>query len=75
MLTERGSQFTASMLRDIEGDGPIEADHIVGDLLRRRDPAIAKRDGPSVLQVAYAHLKAYEARRTRTPASAATAAP
>jgi hypothetical protein len=27
--------MTASMLRDIERGGPIEADHIIGDLLRR----------------------------------------
>src|SRR5436309_2747270 len=54
MLTEPGSTFTASMLRDIEGDGPIEADHIVGDLLSRQDPAVAKRDDDvSMLQIAY----------------------
>jgi 2-dehydropantoate 2-reductase len=74
MLTEPGSLFTASMLRDIEGDGPIEADHIVGDLLSRQDPAVAKRDDVSMLQIAYAHVKAYEARRERTLASAASAA-
>jgi 2-dehydropantoate 2-reductase len=74
MLTEPGSLFTASMLRDIEGDGPIEADHIVGDLLSRQDPAVAKRDDVSMLQIAYAHLKAYEARRERTLASAASPA-
>jgi 2-dehydropantoate 2-reductase len=70
-LTETGSPFTASMLRDIEGNGPIEADHILGDLLRRQDPAVAKRSAMSVLQIAYGHLKAYEARRARTLASGA----
>ncbi|MGH7052376.1 MAG: 2-dehydropantoate 2-reductase N-terminal domain-containing protein, partial [Stellaceae bacterium] len=30
-----GSPLTASMLRDIERGAPIEADHILGDLLRR----------------------------------------
>ena len=35
MLTAPGSVFAASMLRDIERGAPIEADHIVGDLLRR----------------------------------------
>src|SRR5713226_573542 len=30
-----GSTLTASMLRDIERNAPIEADHVVGDLLRR----------------------------------------
>jgi 2-dehydropantoate 2-reductase len=35
LLTERGSGFTASMLRDIERGGATEGDHIVGDMLRR----------------------------------------
>ena len=62
MLTTPGSIFAASMLRDIERGAPIEADHIVGDLLRRG--AHAGKDLP-LLRVAYAHLKAYEARRRR----------
>ncbi|GGD84042.1 2-dehydropantoate 2-reductase [Caballeronia grimmiae] len=61
-FSERGSLMTASMLRDIENDAPIEADHIVGNLLARRKTAF---DGTSLLAVAYAHLKAYEARRER----------
>jgi 2-dehydropantoate 2-reductase len=69
MLTEPGSLFTASMLRDIEGNGPIEADHIVGDLLIRQDPAVARRGVTSMLQIAYTQLKAYEARRARTLAT------
>ena len=35
IFTAAGSPLTASMLRDIERGAPIEADHIVGDLLRR----------------------------------------
>ena len=35
MLTAPGSGFAASMLRDIERGAPIEADHLVGDLLHR----------------------------------------
>jgi 2-dehydropantoate 2-reductase len=70
LLTEPGSSFTASMLRDIEGNGPIEADHVLGDLLRRRHAARTHAGGPSVLEIAYAHLKAYEARRERTLATA-----
>ena len=35
MLTEPGSAFAASMLRDLQRGGPTEADHIVGDMLRR----------------------------------------
>ena len=61
VLTAPGSAFTASMLRDIEQRSRVEADHIVGDLLKR-----ASKSLPSpLLATAYAHLRAYEARRTR----------
>jgi len=62
MLTQPGSEFVASMLRDIERGGPVEADHVVGDLLRRKS---AGADKSSILRIAYVHLKAYEARRAR----------
>jgi 2-dehydropantoate 2-reductase len=65
VLTTPGSSFTASMLRDIEQGSRIEADHIVGDLLRRRSAAIAA----PLLSTAYLHLKAYEARRERAQAA------
>jgi 2-dehydropantoate 2-reductase len=59
--TRPGSTMTASMLRDIERGGPIEADHIIGDLLRRGgNPAASP-----MLGIVHAHLKAYEARRAR----------
>jgi 2-dehydropantoate 2-reductase len=61
ILTAPGSLFTASMLRDIEQRSRIEADHIVGDLLRRSPKAVPT----PLLATAYAHLRAYEARRTR----------
>jgi len=62
MLTERGSTFSASMLRDLEAGGRIEADHIAGDLLRRGD----EHGVPApLLRTAYTHLKSYEARRDR----------
>lgn len=67
MLTAPGSTFAASMLRDIERGAPIEADHIVGDLLQRGDGK--DRDYP-LLRIAYTHLKAYEARRKRETAAA-----
>jgi 2-dehydropantoate 2-reductase len=54
------SGLTASMLRDIERGAPIEADHIVGDLLRR-----GGANASPLMRVAYAHMKAYEARRAR----------
>jgi 2-dehydropantoate 2-reductase len=62
MLTAAGSPFTASMLRDVESNRPVEADHMLGDLLKRS----GKTDGFPMLRLAYAHLKAYEARRART---------
>jgi ketopantoate reductase len=34
-ITAAGSLFTASMMRDIEAGLQIEADHVIGDLLRR----------------------------------------
>jgi 2-dehydropantoate 2-reductase len=66
MLTAKGSPLTASMLRDIERNAPIEADHIVGDLIRRGNQTGAPGGDISLLRVAYAHLKAYEAREQRT---------
>jgi 2-dehydropantoate 2-reductase len=59
-----GSLLAASMLRDIERGAPVEADHILGDLLRRsRTPATH-----SLLRIAHAHVKAYEAGRQRSRA-------
>jgi 2-dehydropantoate 2-reductase len=60
MLTAEGSKMTASMFRDILIGAPIEADHIVGDLIARADAA--KMPVPK-LRVIYTHLKAYEASR------------
>ncbi len=61
MLTAKGSTLTASMLRDMENNARIEADHIVGDLLGR-----AKDKGAAAtLAIAYTHMKAYENRRAR----------
>lgn len=65
-LLQPGSTLTASMLRDVERNGPTEADHIIGDLLARRPKAAWPHPAPSLLQIAYGHLKAYEARRART---------
>lgn len=62
MLTTASSPFTASMLCDVECGRPIEADHMLGDLQKRS----GKAGGFPVMRFAYAHLKAYEARRART---------
>ena len=69
MLTAAGSPLTASMLRDIENGNPIEADHIVGDLIRRGERAGISPEKAALLRLAYAHLKAYEARLRRTRSS------
>ncbi|MDZ3837159.1 MAG: 2-dehydropantoate 2-reductase [Rhodospirillales bacterium] len=62
VLTEPGSSFAASMLRDIEAGRRIEADHIIGDLIAR---AAALGVATPRLAATYCHLKAYESRRTR----------
>jgi 2-dehydropantoate 2-reductase len=56
-----GSPLTASMLRDIERGAPTEGDHILADLLARG----ASGDAFVLLNAAYAHVRSYEARRTR----------
>jgi 2-dehydropantoate 2-reductase len=60
MLTMEGSQMTASMFRDIKAGAPVEADHVIGDLIARGDAA--KVPVPK-LRTAYTHLKAYEKQR------------
>ena len=60
MLTADGSPMTASMFRDIKAGAPVEADHVIGDLVARADAA--KIPVPK-LRIAYTHLKAYEKQR------------
>ena len=50
------------MARDIAGGARIEADHVVGDLIRRGREAGLE---PARFATAYTHLKAYEAGRAR----------
>ena len=59
-LTDAEGLWSASMLRDLEGGGAVEGDHIVGWMLER-----ARKHGvdDAMLSIAYTHLKAYEARR------------
>jgi 2-dehydropantoate 2-reductase len=64
-LTTPKSAFSASMLRDIEGGGRTEADHVIGDLIRRGEGAGLPCP---LLGLAYTHLKAYEARRASAEA-------
>ncbi|MBL8658328.1 MAG: 2-dehydropantoate 2-reductase [Rhodospirillales bacterium] len=67
LLTEPGSTFAASMLRDVEAGNPVEADHIEGDLIARAEAAGVFTPR---LCTAYCHLKAYENRRDRERAQA-----
>jgi len=60
MLTTEGSPLTASMFRDIKANMPVEADHVVGDLIARGDAA---RVPVPRLRTAFTHLKAYEKQR------------
>ena len=62
VIQSTGSPLTASMMRDLESGGPIEADHIVGYMLGK-----AREHGidDAMLTVAYTHLKTYEVRRAR----------
>ena len=60
LLTTEGSPMTASMFRDIKAGLPVEADHVIGDLVVRADAA--KIPVPK-LRTAYTHLKAYEKQR------------
>lgn len=62
ILFAEGSPLTASMLRDIEMQSRIEADHVIGDLIARGGEA--QHGGElTLLRIAYGHLKAYEARQ------------
>lgn len=60
-LTDANAEQTSSMYRDIVQGARIEADHIIGDLLRR-----AQRSGlpHQMLAIVYAHLTAYEQRQS-----------
>jgi 2-dehydropantoate 2-reductase len=59
-LTDAKGTWSASMLRDVEAGGPVEADHVIGWMLGK-----ARETGAddAILSLAYTHLKAYEARR------------
>lgn len=60
MFGDAAGSFTASMLRDLEKGGQVEADHIVGFM---RDKARSVGVDDSLHTIAYLHLKAYEERR------------
>ncbi len=61
MLRE-GSSLTASMLRDIEGGGPTEGEHVQGDMVSQAE----RMDMPTpLLRLARCHVGSYEVRLGR----------
>ena len=62
LLTEPGSAFTASMLRDVEAGRRTETEHVIGDMARRAQAAGIEAP---LLSAAHCHLQTYEARRAR----------
>lgn len=59
-LTDPEGLWSASMLRDLEGGGQVESEHIVGWMLER---AVKHGVDVTMLSMAYTHLKTYENRR------------
>jgi 2-dehydropantoate 2-reductase len=60
LFSDKSSAYTASMLRDVERKGPIEADHVLGFMLQK---ARLHNVDATLHRVVYAHLKSYEQRR------------
>ena len=56
-LTDPTSTISSSMLRDMQRNGRIEADHIVGDLIARADDTSIAAPH---LKMAYSHLQVYQ---------------
>ncbi len=61
MFEAAGSTLMASMLRDLERGSKTEVDHVLGNLMQRG----GSTEKSSLLRIAYAHLKASEARHSR----------
>ncbi|MDM0022274.1 ketopantoate reductase family protein [Variovorax saccharolyticus] len=59
-FSQQDSQYSTSMLRDIERGGQTEAEHILGYML---DKAVNSAIACNTLLLAYTHVKAYEQRR------------
>ncbi|WMD19177.1 2-dehydropantoate 2-reductase [Achromobacter seleniivolatilans] len=60
LLSDRSQPMTASMFRDLRQGLPVEADHIVGDMVHR---ARTLGVDATYLRVAYSHLQVYQAQR------------
>ena len=59
-MTQSGSTLSSSMYRDLINGAPVEADHILGDLVDR-----AKGISAPLVAAAHVQLKVYEAARTK----------
>lgn len=62
LLTDAASTLVASMLRDLEAGNRTEADHVLGDLIRRGE---TKGVAAPLLSLAYLHLRAGASRLAR----------
>ncbi|WP_245870238.1 ketopantoate reductase family protein [Teichococcus rhizosphaerae] len=71
MLADPAAGYTASMLRDLEQGGRIEADHILGHLLAAAERAGVERD---LHALACLHARTYEERRAEEKARRKAAA-
>lgn len=59
-VTKPGSDLTSSMYRDMKKNAPVEADHVIGDLLARGE---AHNVSTPLLRATYVQLKVYEAQK------------
>lgn len=59
-LTLKDSPLTASMYRDLQRGGPVEADHILGDIIAR---GLAHGVQTPLLKAAFVQLSIYQAQR------------
>lgn len=59
-LRDKSSTLKASMCRDMENNNPIEADQIIGDLVRKAED---KNVSVPYLETVYCNLKVYELKR------------
>jgi 2-dehydropantoate 2-reductase len=58
-MTEPGSPLSSSMYRDLRKGAPVEADHILGDLIERGD---AHGVATPLLKAAFVNLRVYQER-------------
>jgi 2-dehydropantoate 2-reductase len=70
VVTDAASPVTASMMKDLERGASIEAEQLVGDLIRRRDQALQASgetsSGLGLLDLVWLSLKTYQARQARS---------